>query len=182
MHELMKQASRHLLVGERTVTPLGYKKGEEETKIPEEPRALQTCAGTDPVPLCGPVDCKGMEGCDGRHYVLDLVNMLPKDTNWMNDMSNIISNAPTLGAATTTGTTAAAETSLRAPKGCRETLCLLRPELVRQFANWKISKAKENIIQKHRQKLKEQEMATKKKADEKETDNGEDATKATKAT
>ena len=182
MHELMKQASRHLLVGERTVTPLGYKKGEEETKIPEEPRALQTCAGTDPVPLCGPVDCKGMEGCDGRHYVLDLVNMLPKDTNWMNDMSNIISNAPTLGAATATGTTAAAETSLRAPKGCRETLCLLRPELVRQFANWKISKAKENIIQKHRQKLKEQEMATKKKADEKETDNGEDATKATKVT
>jgi protein TIF31 len=166
MHDLMKQASKHLLVGERIVTPLGHKEKEssegeqKKAKVLEE-RALQTCADTKPVPLCGPVDCKGMEGCDGRHYVLDLVNMLPVDANWTKDLSKIKSNPATSKSRVITSSGIS-----RAPKGCRESLCLLRPELVRQYANWKISKAKDVVIQQHHKKLKEREVTAKKKAEE----------------
>ena len=34
---------------------------------------------SEPQELCGPVECKGIEGSDGRKYVLDLVRLGPRD-------------------------------------------------------------------------------------------------------
>ena len=201
------------------VTPLGY--GEEVTQgaaaaaaLHEEPRALKTCADVIPVPLCGPVDCKGMEGCDGRHYVLDLVHMMPRDVNWTTEGSHTKNETtttsttstttatekktigdsvmvlPTVASSTTTGpipsppATAAASASslLRAPKGCRESLCLLRPELVRAYANWNVNKAKENVIQQHRQKLREEQLVLQKKEEEQGKDDTKKENDGTKET
>ncbi|KAA0145545.1 hypothetical protein FNF31_08027 [Cafeteria roenbergensis] len=36
-------------------------------------------ASTDPAPLCGPLECKGIVGSDGRRYVLDMVRCTPRD-------------------------------------------------------------------------------------------------------
>ena len=89
MHALMRQAANKMYVAERLVTPLGAGADGADGVAPAhdgaEPRALKTCAGTAPVVLSGPVDCKGMEGCDGRKYILDLVNMFPGDSNFTKD-------------------------------------------------------------------------------------------------
>ena len=169
MHTLMKEAARQMFVGERMVTPLGNKSsgGGSEEKDGEKDgerdgerdrerdgealgveRTMQTCAGTEPVLLCGPVDCKGMEGCDGRHYVLDLVHMMPKDVNWMTEEA-----VAKIGESEGTLSGGGMASGHRAPKGCRESLCLLRPELIRQYASWCVSKAKDQVIQTHRRKL-----------------------------
>ena len=174
MHSLMQRAAKYLLVGERIVTPLGYKgpghDAQEATPVEIDPRALKTCADIQPVPLCGPVDCKGMEGCDGRHYVLDLVHMMPCDYNFQTQENLNLIGEPQQH--TTKKSRQQSSSAKRAPKGCRESLCLLRPELIRQYANFKVSRAKEKVIQTHRQnllkekQLKEEEEAKKKTAEE----------------
>ncbi len=35
------------------------------------------------VQLCSSVECKGIIGNDGRHYILDLLRTFPPDTNFL---------------------------------------------------------------------------------------------------
>jgi len=42
----------------------------------------QPWASTRRVPLCGPVECKGIVGSDGRFYVLDMVRCTPRDAGY----------------------------------------------------------------------------------------------------
>jgi len=59
-HDLLKKASTLLHISDRTLV-------DDETKS---------------FTLCAPLDIKGIVGTDGRHYVLDLVRMTPRDANF----------------------------------------------------------------------------------------------------
>lgn len=104
MHDLMKQAAGKMYIAERMVIPLSYNQSDsssisepnlsdefvvvedeasevsENKSLPQNP--LMKGAGSDPVSLCGPVDCKGIYGSDGRYYMLDLVRITPKDASF----------------------------------------------------------------------------------------------------
>ena len=81
MHAIMKKAMERLCHRASCVVARGVE--DEEQTLPatinsnEEDRA-----GTDPVSLYGPVECKGILGSDKRFYVLDLVRVTPKDMNF----------------------------------------------------------------------------------------------------
>jgi len=59
-HDFLRKASNMLHIADRTLT-------DDETKQ---------------FTLCAPLDIKGIVGTDGRHYVLDLVRMTPRDANY----------------------------------------------------------------------------------------------------
>lgn len=40
-------------------------------------------ANGDTVELCSSVECKGIIGNDGRHYILDLLRTFPPDVNFL---------------------------------------------------------------------------------------------------
>lgn len=66
-HNLMKEAAEKLFLKEHTVLD---KEGKEFT-------------------FCCPVECKGIIGSDGRFYILDLVRITPRDSNFVS-VSNAI--------------------------------------------------------------------------------------------
>ncbi|CAM9103094.1 unnamed protein product [Phaeothamnion confervicola] len=39
--------------------------------------------GNNTVPICGPMELKGIKGADERRYVLDIVRLTPRDANWV---------------------------------------------------------------------------------------------------
>jgi protein TIF31 len=85
-HELMKKAGSLLRISEREVQPLGYEPEElEELRKLEvkEGKKMPTERNVEPVHVCGPVECKGILGSDGRHYVLDVVRITPRDANFV---------------------------------------------------------------------------------------------------
>ena len=47
-----------------------------------KPHSIQTEKG-DIVELLTAVECKGIVGNDGRHYLLDLLRMMPPDLNYL---------------------------------------------------------------------------------------------------
>ncbi|MEE6504545.1 hypothetical protein FKM82_005231 [Ascaphus truei] len=76
------------------------------------------------VMLCSSVECKGIVGNDGRHYILDLLRTFPPDLNFLplneEDIPKDCCN-------------------LRFPKTYRHKLCSLRPELIDCFVQHKYS-------------------------------------------
>lgn len=75
------------------------------------------------VELCSSVECKGIIGNDGRHYILDLLRTFPPDVNYLN-----------LGE----GEEVAKELrELGYPKEFKHKLCCLRQELVDAFCDSK---------------------------------------------
>ncbi|RLN96339.1 hypothetical protein BBJ28_00026158, partial [Nothophytophthora sp. Chile5] len=136
MHALMLEAGAKLHIAERSIKPLG--KDEADLAAEKEQEALGVVpvsggeAGTDVVQLCGPVEAKGIQGSDGRLYVLDLVRITPKDSTFY---------------AKREAAAALKEGAEKAPAPEDDGLCfmrddegyvaLLRPELVQLYSLWK---------------------------------------------
>jgi tetratricopeptide (TPR) repeat protein len=82
MHALMREAADQLGIAERIVDPsrvLPSPMGVEASPSTAAASAHSAWASDKPVPLCGPVECKGIVGSDGRRYVLDMVRSTPRD-------------------------------------------------------------------------------------------------------
>ncbi|XP_066460014.1 clustered mitochondria protein homolog [Eleutherodactylus coqui] len=72
--------------------------------------------------LCSSVECKGIVGNDGRHYILDLLRTFPPDVNFLPlKEEDILKDCQELGF----------------PKSYRHRLCCLRPELIESFVQYK---------------------------------------------
>merc|ERR1719480_525796 len=81
MHAIMKKAMERLCHRGSCVVARGIE--DEEQTLPSTINSnAEDRAGTDPVSLYGPVECKGILGSDKRFYVLDLVRVTPKDMNF----------------------------------------------------------------------------------------------------
>ena len=94
MHALLGKASKRLHIKESSVLPLGPAEGDDKP-LDEDPDIAAGLAvrdigggkskyraGPGPVQLNGPVECKGIVGSDGRHYVLDVMRLTPRDANF----------------------------------------------------------------------------------------------------
>uniref|UniRef100_A0AAV1TDB8 Clu domain-containing protein n=1 Tax=Peronospora matthiolae TaxID=2874970 RepID=A0AAV1TDB8_9STRA len=138
MHALMLEAGSKLHIAERTIKPLG--KSEKDMAAEEEQKALGVApesgeATTDPATICGAVEAKGIQGSDGRLYVLDLVRITPKDWTFYKSR-HAVENTE--------------EEKTIAPKvdglGITRTdvgyVALLRPELVQLYSLWKQNQAR----------------------------------------
>lgn len=55
-----------------------------------KPHSIKTEKG-DTVELLTAVECKGIVGNDGRHYLLDLLRMMPPDLNYLPGQFEVIS-------------------------------------------------------------------------------------------
>ncbi|XP_033112149.1 clustered mitochondria protein homolog [Anneissia japonica] len=72
----------------------------------------------DEVEIYSSIECKGIRGNDGRHYILDLLRTFPTDANfWPVENDNFPEDVKALGF----------------PRAHRHKLCRLRPELVESF-------------------------------------------------
>ncbi|XP_055951355.1 clustered mitochondria protein homolog [Argiope bruennichi] len=72
------------------------------------------------VELCSSVECKGIIGNDGRHYILDLLRTFPPDVNFLIlDSEELSKEAQALGF----------------PRNHRHKLCCLRQELIDAFVD-----------------------------------------------
>lgn len=72
--------------------------------------------------LCSSVECKGIVGNDGRHYILDLLRTFPPDVNFLPlKEEDILKDCQVVGF----------------PKPYRHRLCSLRPELIESFVQHK---------------------------------------------
>ncbi|KAM4709460.1 clustered mitochondria protein homolog [Discoglossus pictus] len=74
------------------------------------------------VVLCSSVECKGIVGNDGRHYILDLLRTFPPDVNFLQLKEKDRTQECC---------------KLRFPKQYRHQLCCLRPELIECFVQHK---------------------------------------------
>ncbi|KAM4808065.1 clustered mitochondria protein homolog [Rhinophrynus dorsalis] len=83
--------------------------------------------------LCSSVECKGIVGNDGRHYILDLLRTFPPDLNFFplkeEDTGKDCCN-------------------LRFPKTYRHQLCSLRPELIEFFVQHKYAQFMKVVMDK----------------------------------
>jgi tetratricopeptide (TPR) repeat protein len=101
MHSLMRQACERLSIAERIFRPesADAAEGDEPAEAAKPSQAAKPAEAesfvlperdvdggvggpwpnTSPSPLCGPVECKGIVGSDGRRYVLDMVRVTPRD-------------------------------------------------------------------------------------------------------
>ncbi|XP_073438771.1 clustered mitochondria protein homolog [Dendrobates tinctorius] len=83
--------------------------------------------------LCSSVECKGIVGNDGRHYILDLLRTFPPDVNFIQlKEEDVIKNCQNHGF----------------PKPYRHRLCSLRPELVERFVQHKYAQFMKLIVDK----------------------------------
>ena len=57
-----------------------------------KPHSIKTEKG-DIIELLTAVECKGIIGNDGRHYLLDLLRMMPPDLNYLPGLSSFIFHA-----------------------------------------------------------------------------------------
>ncbi|XP_068102299.1 clustered mitochondria protein homolog [Hyperolius riggenbachi] len=73
------------------------------------------------VVLCSSVECKGIVGNDGRHYILDLLRTFPPDVNFLPLKEEDMCACRDFGF----------------PKTYRHRLCSLRPELLEVFVQFK---------------------------------------------
>ncbi|OCU01727.1 hypothetical protein XELAEV_18007503mg [Xenopus laevis] len=85
------------------------------------------------VMLCSSVECKGIVGNDGRHYILDLLRTFPPDMNFfpLNE-----------------GEALKEDCSHRFPKSYRHKLCNLRPELIDSFYQHKYAQFMKLVMEK----------------------------------
>ncbi|KAG6947089.1 hypothetical protein JG688_00015691 [Phytophthora aleatoria] len=140
MHQLMLEAGKKLHIAERSIKPLG--KSEEDLAAEKEQEALGVApmsggkASTEVATICGAVEAKGIQGSDGRLYVLDLVRITPKDWTFYKNREAALKSAD--------------EKKVSAPE--EDGLCftrddegyaaLLRPELVQLYSLWKENQAR----------------------------------------
>ncbi|XP_073529201.1 clustered mitochondria protein homolog [Phyllobates terribilis] len=83
--------------------------------------------------LCSSVECKGIVGNDGRHYILDLLRTFPPDVNFLQlKEEELIKNCQNHGF----------------PKPYRHRLCSLRPELIERFVQHKYAQFMKLIVDK----------------------------------
>lgn len=76
----------------------------------------------DEIELCSSVECKGIIGADGRHYILDLFRTFPPDANFVGEKLKKISDS---------SEEEEAKSFLQQPY--KHKLCCLRPELIEGF-------------------------------------------------
>lgn len=111
-HDLMKELGKRLNIAERMVNVLPFKKDGGEAE-PAENGPVHTAPGVDPsrhgmltpeqeapqtlvvddvddipavdgkVPFIGPIECKGLQGSDGRMYLLEVTRLAPRDANFI---------------------------------------------------------------------------------------------------
>jgi len=91
------------------------------TLLKIKPHSIQTEKG-DVVELLTAVECKGIIGNDGRHYLLDLLRMMPPDVNYL--PVDIEHQSPAMK-------------QLDYPKTYKHRLCCLRQELIDAFIEQK---------------------------------------------
>ncbi|CAI5744017.1 unnamed protein product [Peronospora destructor] len=173
MHTLMLEAGAKLHIAERSIKPLG--KSEEDLAAEKEQEAIGVLpmsggdAGTDVATICGAVEAKGIQGSDGRLYVLDLVRITPKDWTFYKNSKNVEN--------TEEKTTNAAEADglcfTRTDEGY---VALLRPELVHLYSLWKQNQARRAKREAH--KAAKAELEKEKEEDDAKTvsDKKEDST------
>ncbi|CAI5732860.1 unnamed protein product [Hyaloperonospora brassicae] len=139
MHALMLEAGSKLHIAERTIKPLG--KSEEDLAAEEEQKALGVApessgeASTDLATICGAVEAKGIQGSDGRLYVLDLVRITPKD--W-----TFYKRSYAAEKTEQDKTVAPEEDGLSIVRTDEGYVALLRPELVQLYSLWKQNQAR----------------------------------------
>ncbi|ETL49934.1 hypothetical protein L916_00727 [Phytophthora nicotianae] len=140
MHELMLEAGKKLHIADRSIKPLG--KSEEDLAAEKEQEALGIApvsggeASTDVATICGAVEAKGIQGSDGRLYVLDLVRITPKDWTFYKQRDAALKN---------TGEkkdSAPEEDGLCFTRNDEGYAALLRPELVQLYSLWKENQAR----------------------------------------
>ncbi|CAF3343891.1 unnamed protein product [Rotaria sp. Silwood1] len=91
------------------------------TMLKIKPHSIKTEKG-DVVELLTAVECKGIVGNDGRHYLLDLLRMMPPDLNYLSvDVEHI----------------SPAMKELDYPRTYKHRLCCLRQELIDAFIEQK---------------------------------------------
>ncbi|PFX18364.1 Clustered mitochondria protein-like [Stylophora pistillata] len=73
------------------------------------------------VELCSSVECKGIIGSDGRHYILDLFRTFPPDANFLGESKQSTDNEDEKG------------NKFVFPRPYKHKLCCLRPELIEGF-------------------------------------------------
>ncbi|XP_020613853.1 clustered mitochondria protein homolog [Orbicella faveolata] len=73
------------------------------------------------VELCSSVECKGIIGSDGRHYILDLFRTFPPDVNFLGESNQAPDNNDDK------------EAKSMFPRPYKHKLCCLRPELIEGF-------------------------------------------------
>mmetsp|Transcript_25034 Transcript_25034/g.47482 ORF Transcript_25034/g.47482 Transcript_25034/m.47482 type:complete len:1631 (-) Transcript_25034:133-5025(-) len=106
------------------------------------------CKGEDAkkntITSCGPVEMKGIVGSDKRKYVLDCTRLTPRDANWV----------PKLHGGTGYWEDKSDDTNEVVPPSLNDDewiMCVLRPELVTQYAEMKIN----NFLQERALKMKQ---------------------------
>ncbi|KAG6611385.1 putative eukaryotic translation initiation factor 3 subunit [Phytophthora cinnamomi] len=185
MHKLMLKAGEKLHIAERSIKPLG--KSEEELAAEKEQESLGGPpvsggeASTEVATICGAVEAKGIQGSDGRLYVLDLVRITPKDWTFYKNRETAQKN-------TEEKASAPEDDGLCFTRDDEGYVALLRPELVQLYSLWKqnqarranreariaAKEAKEAEAQKDKKEGETSEAGDEKNATEKkETDKGE---------
>ncbi|XP_069070793.1 clustered mitochondria protein homolog isoform X2 [Pleurodeles waltl] len=97
------------------------------------------------VMLCSSVECKGIVGNDGRHYILDLLRTFPPDLNFLPlDGEEMPEECH----------------KMRFPRAYRHKLCCLRPELVDSFVQYKYTQFM-NLVMDRSQKLSKENKGNK---------------------
>lgn len=95
--------------------------GKAAAQLKIQPHSVLS-AEDKPVELCSSIECKGIVGDDGRHYILDLMRTFPPDVNYLAQEN--IELAPELK-------------ELGFPKAQRHKLSSLRQELIENFVETK---------------------------------------------
>ncbi|XP_069817418.1 clustered mitochondria protein homolog [Dendropsophus ebraccatus] len=90
-------------------------------------------AKNEEVLLCSSVECKGIVGNDGRHYILDLLRTFPPDVNFLPlKEDEVHKDCQNFGF----------------PKPYHHRLCSLRPELMESFVQYKYAQFMKVIVDK----------------------------------
>ncbi|KAI9979861.1 hypothetical protein PInf_027585 [Phytophthora infestans] len=157
MHELMLEAGKKLHIAERSIKPLG--KSEEDVAAEKEQEALDIPlvssgeASTDVTTICGAVEAKGIQGSDGRLYVLDLVRITPKDWTFYKNRGAARKNSKE------NKDVVPEEDGLCFTRNDEGYAALLRPELVQLYSLWKENQAR-RAIREVRKAAKKEEKGT----------------------
>lgn len=158
MHDEMLVLGEQLHLAERVVRPLGYKAHVSATITPlhpskdEEGVEIVTVgnggrASTAPVRLVGPVECKGINGSDGRKYILDLVRLTPVDMAYYDARSLWYHSGSAAGAALyserlKSPTPGAQMLPNVVPDNGTGYMAMLRPELIEAFVAHEVSQGR----------------------------------------
>jgi protein TIF31 len=172
MHKLMLEAGKKLHIAARSIKPLG--KSEEDLAAEKEQEALGVepasggDAGTEVATICGAVEAKGIEGSDGRLYVLDLVRITPKDWTFYKHRDATLKSDDE---------EKPEEDGLRFTRDDEGYAALLRPELVQLYSLWIQNKARRDNREARlaAKEAKKAEEAKEKKEDGAETESSEAA-------